>query len=366
MLSAQLTLTTDYFPVAGDTLRTVLADSTFAANAELFPLGGEDLSWNFSNATGVRDINEPVDAVISEDFPAATVSIQTNNTLSFYQVSETSFDLVGVETQFDFLPNFPIATEVTPARPIRRAPLTFGATSGSTTENTVTISPDSIPAEALGEIGTALNGVDSVRITTISTREDVVDAWGTVRLLDNFYPVLREKRTESVFIRLELQTLPLPFVDVTGTISIFNPDLAALVGQQPITATYTFWNDESKEAIAEVTTSEETGEVSRMTYKRAQQSTSTGGPGVLQARVQVYPNPATDFTTFEVEGLTPGRYLLQLINVAGRRVATREFTPFGNQTRLSLDVSELPAGLYLYSLINEQGRRIVTKKLKVR
>jgi len=178
--------------------------------------------------------------------------------------------------------------------------------------------------------------------------------------------VLREKRTESVFIRLELQTLPLPFVDVTGTISIFNPDLAALVGQQPITATYTFWNDESKEAIAEVTTSEETGEVSRMTYKRAQQSTSTGGPGVLQARVQVYPNPATDFTTFEVEGLTPGRYLLQLINVAGRRVATREFTPFGNQTRLSLDVSELPAGLYLYSLINEQGRRIVTKKLKVR
>lgn len=366
MLSAQLTLTTDYFPVAGDTLRTVLADSAFAANVEIFPLGGQDLAWNFSNATGTRDIDEPVDAVISEDFPAATLSIQTNNTLSFYQVSETSFDLVGVEAQFDFLPEFPIATEVTPTRPIRRAPLTFGATFSSTTENTVTISPDSIPAEALGEIGDALNGVDSIRITTISTREDVVDAWGTVRLLNNFYPVLREKRTESVFIRLELQTLPLPFVDVTGSISIVNPDLAALVGQQPVTETYTFWNDESKEPVAEIVTSQETGRVSRMTYKRAQQSTSTQGPGLLQARVQIFPNPATDYATFAVEGLTPGRHVLQLVNVAGRRVMTREFSPFGNQVRLILDVSDLPAGMYLYSLINEQGRRLVTKKLQVR
>lgn len=365
-LSAQLTLTADYFPVSGDTLRTVVADSTFAANVEIFPLGGANLAWNFSNALGVRDSNEPVDAVTSEDFPAATLSIRTDNTLSFYQVSETSFDLVGVETEFDFLPNFPLATEVTPARPIRRAPLTFGATFSSVTENSVTISPDSIPAEILAEIGTALNSADSIRITTISNREDAMDAWGTVRLLDNFYPVLREKSTEGVFIRVEVQTLPLPFVDVTGTISILNPNLAALVGQQPETVTYSFWNDESKEPIAVIVTSEETGEVSRMTYKRAQQSTSTGGPGVVQARVQVYPNPATDLATFEIEGLTPGQYALHLVNVSGRRIAMREFTPFGNQTRLSLDVSELPAGLYLYSVINEQGKRIVTKKLQVR
>lgn len=365
-LSAQLTLTADYFPAAGDTLKLVNADSVFAANVDLMAEGGANLDWYFGNAVGTRDINEPVDGITIDAFPNATLSITSNNTVSFYQVSETSFDLVGVQTGFDFLPNFPINTAVTPARPIRRAPLTFGDNFTSQTENAVTISPDSIPLEALAEIGDALNGVDSLRITTISTREDVVDAWGTVRLLDNFYPVLREKRTEGVFIRLEVQTLPLPFVDVTGTISIINPELAQFVGQQPETVTYLFWNDESKEPIVEAVTAEESGEVIRMQYKRAEQSTSTGGPGALRARIKVYPNPATELATFEVEGLQRGNYTLLLTDMVGRKVATRTFAPLGDQTRLTLDVSDLRAGLYLYSLQNEQGRRVVTKKLQVR
>lgn len=365
-LSAQITLTTDYFPVAGDTLKYVIADSAFANNVDLITEGGNDLTWDFSAAVGSSDFNEPVDAANDDEYTDADVSISSFATTSFYQTTATSFNLIGVRTEVDLFPGLGISTPVIPARPVRRAPLDLNATFTSTTENSVTISPDSIPAEVLAEIGDALSSVDSVRVTTISTRNDEVDAYGVVRLLNNFYPVLREKRTESVFIRLEVQTLPLPFIDVTGTISILNPAIGQFVGQQPETVTYLFWNDESKEPIVEATTSALTGSVDRMLYKRAQQSTSTEGPGLLPAQIKVYPNPATDLATFEIEGLTRGTYRLQLIDMTGRKVAQREFSPFGTQTRLSLDVSDLRSGLYLYSLQNEQGRRIVTKRLRVR
>lgn len=364
-LSAQITLTSDYFPVAGDTLKYVIADSAFASTVDLMIDGGADLAWDLSDAIGSSDINEPVDAANDPEYPTATTSIRSFATTSFYQSSETSFDLVGVRTEVDLFPGLDISTPITPARPVRRAPLSMGATFSTVTENAITISPDSIPAEVLVELGGALSGVDSIRITTISTRSDEVDAWGTVRLLNNFYPVLREKRTEGVFIRLEVQTLPLPFIDVTGTITIVNPEIGQFVGQQPETVSYLFWNDESKEPIVEAVTDEMSGDVTRMLYKRAEQSTSTGGPGVQQAQVMVFPNPARDFTTFEIEGLSPGNYSLQLVNMTGKEIATREFSPFGNQTRLNLDVSDLPAGLYLYSVRNAQGRRIVTKKLQV-
>lgn len=366
-LSAQFTLTADYFPVVGDTLKFTVADSAFAANVDLMVDGGENLDWYLGNAIGAGDFNEPVVAANDPDFPDATISIITNGvTESFYLASETSFDLVGVKTSFDLLPNFPISTPVTPVRPVRRAPLSFGATFSAVTENSVTLSPDSIPAEVLGEIGTALNNVDSLRITTVSTRSDEVDAYGTVRLGDNFYPVLREKRTEEVFIRLEVRTLPLNWIDVTGSITILNPQLADLLGQQPTTINYLFWAEDSKEPIVDVTTDAETGTVQRMTYKRAQTSTSTGGPGQRQAQVRVFPNPATALATFEIEGLSPGNYTLQLVDMVGRRMATREFSPLGDQTRLNLDVSNLRAGIYLYTLRNERGRTITTKKLQVR
>ena len=366
-LTAQFTLSADYFPAVGDTLKFTVADSAYAANVDLIVEGGEDLDWYLGNAIGVGSFNESVNAANDPDFPDATISISTNEvTESFYRSSATSFDLVGVRTSLALLPNFPISTPVTPVRPVRRAPLSFGATFSSVTENSTTLSPDSIPAEILAEIGTALNSVDSLRITTVSSRNDEVDAYGTVRLGNNFYPVLREKREESIFIRLEVRTLPLNWVDVTGSITILNPQLGELLGQQPTTTNYLFWSEDSKEPIVDVTTDSETGAVQRMIYKRAETSTSTGGPGLRQAQVRVSPNPASSVATFAIEGLSPGNYTLQLIDMVGRRVATREFTPLGDQTRLTLDVSTLRAGLYLYTLRNERGRTITTKRLQVR
>lgn len=365
-LTAQINLTTDYFPVAGDTLKYVVADSAFANNVALMVEGGSELNWDFSAATGSSEFNEPVDTANNEEYTDADISITSSATTSFYQTNANSLDLIGIRTEFDLFPGLLLSTPVVPTRPVRRAPLNLGDSFITITENSVTISTDSIPAEVLGELGSTIANVDSVRVTTISNREDIVDAFGTVQLLDESFPVLREKRTESIRIQLEIQVLPFDFNDVTETITILNPDIGMLLGDQPVTETYLFWNNDSKEAIVEATVAQLTGEVVRMLYKRDEQSTSTDGPGLLPAQVKLYPNPATNLATFEIEGLAGGNYTLQLIDMTGRQVTHHTFSPFGNQTRLHLDVSDLQAGLYLYSLRNEQGVRIVTKRLRVR
>lgn len=365
-LTAQVTLTSDYFPVAGDTLKTDRADSAFAQGIDqLMP--GPDLVWNFGEPDPMEDRNEAVVANGADSpFPNADVFIQNNaNNTAYYSVSATGFNLVGVTAGTDLLPNFNISTEIAPVRPTRRAPLNYLDEFNTETSNTITISPDSIPQEARELVGDALNSVDSIRITTTSTRNDLVDAYGALSLNGKTHDVLRETRNESVFIKVEFLTGLLGFIDVTGQLELL-PAVAPVVGQQPVTITSLYWSPDSKEPIVEVVVSEETGLVQSMTYKRKTNTTSTGGPGFTQARIRVFPNPAINLATFEMEGLERGRYVLSLTNIMGQQMQQREFSPIGNQTRLNLDVSGLPAGLYLYNLRNERGRTITTRKLRVK
>ncbi len=366
-LVAQVQLSNAYFPAVGDTLHIVDADSAYAASLDLRTAGGANLEWNFGTPVPNFTTSIPVLAVTAGDlFPEADLKIQTNVfTESYYRVNATSFDLVGISSRLAILPDFAVSTAVLPARPTRRAPLNFGDNFSTVTENSAVFSPDSLPAEALVLVGDLLDNVDSVRITTISTRADVADAYGSLTLGSDIFDVLREKRVESIFIRLEVKTNPLPFIDITNLVIATSPALAPFVGQQPSTTTYFFWSNEHKEPIAEVVTNTVSGEVEDMMYRRPDTRTSTSGPGLLRATVNVFPNPADDWATFQVEGLPQGQYSLTLLNMLGNMVAQRSFSPVGNQTRLRLDVSQLPSGIYLYSVRNERGRIITTRRLRV-
>ena len=367
-LSAQVELTAAYFPVVGDTLKSDTADSTYAASLD-FSQAGADVFWDFGTPVSVNERSEAVDALGAADtlFPGATLKIQTTPTTeSFYLSTATDFTLVGLQTSFDLLPDLTLTTPVNPGRSTRRAPLRYLDVYMTETSNATVISPDSLPEAARELIGDALDNVDSLRITTLSSRTDVVDAWGTVKINGNRFDVLREVRTEAIEIRLAVKTGFLPFIDVTGTIAILDPDLAEFVGPQPITVTYFYWSPGVKEPIVEIATLEETGAVTNVNYKRTERATSTDGPQFRQARVKVYPNPATELATFEIEGLSRGEYHLTLTNGLGQRVDQRTFSPLGDQTRVSLDVSRLPQGAYIYSLRNERGRTVAAKRLIVR
>ncbi|WP_020567541.1 T9SS type A sorting domain-containing protein [Neolewinella persica] len=366
-LTAQVTLSSDYFPQAGDTLRTVTADSTYAVGLNQLS-AGIDREWNFGTpvAEGAR-----LQAVVSTEgdtlFPIADVKILAfNGTLSYYKITETSFDLVGVQTQVALFPDLDITAAVTPSRPTRRAPLTYQDVFTTETSNSIVVGTDSLPEAVLEALGPVVTSIDSLRITTISNREDLADAYGTLVLGTNTFEVLRERRNENIYIRLEAKNNALQlWGDVTALAIAQAPQVAPFLGQQPATTTYTYWSPGEIDPIVEFITDGETGVVQNMEYKQPTTSTSTGGPALLQASIRVFPNPATDLATFEIEGLERGRYFLSLVNTMGQKVKSREFTPLGNQTRLNLDVSALPQGMYMYSLRNERGRTIATKILRV-
>ncbi len=368
LLSAQVTISTNYFPAIGDTLKTSITDSIYANSLDLQLDGGADLFWSFGTPTATTNLSEPVMANTDPLFPDADFVLRSNIVnLNYYRITDDAMELVGVRNRLDLFPDFELTAPVNPARAVRRAPLNFEDEFATVTQNQTVISPDSLPAEALDLIGDAFDAVDSLRITTTSTRNDLVDAWGTVRLGDNYYDVLREKRRESIFIDLEAKAPGIPiWVNVTAALALENPEFSDFLGQQAPTVTYIFWNDESKEPIGSFEVDPETNIVERMEYKRAETATSTNGPGLSQAKIKVFPNPAVNLATFEMEGLQRGNYDLTLLNLLGKQVASRSFSPLGDQTRINLDVTELPSGIYLYTLRNEAGRTITTKKLRVR
>ncbi|MTB50193.1 T9SS type A sorting domain-containing protein [Lewinella sp. W8] len=365
-VSAQITLTTNYFPMAGDTLRFSVADSTSTVGVDLLT-AGPDRSWDFGTLVPRFNFTEPVESTAGDTlFPNADVRIRTNVVnLSYYELTDSSFNLVGVRGRLDIFPDFELVTPVSPQRPARRAPLTYENSFMTQTANSVVVSPDSLPQTILILLGDAISGVDSIRITTISTREDEIDAYGDLTLNGTSYEVLREKRVETINTRIAFKTGILPFLDVTPIVQSLSGELGQFLGEQEPTLTYIFWSDNSIDPIATVEADMETQTATSISYKRAGTTSSTSGPRRDQASISVYPNPAQQRATFEIEGLTGGEHSLYLISMTGQKVATRHFSPLGDQTRITIDVSQLPRGIYLYSLRNDRGRTLATKRLLV-
>jgi hypothetical protein len=240
-ISAQITLTTDYFPMAGDTLRFSVADSASTVGVDLLS-PGPDRNWDFGTLVPRFNFTEPVESTQGDSlFPSADVRIRTNVVnLSYYQITETSFDLVGVRGRLDIFPDFELVTPVSPQRPVRRAPLNYEDTFMTQTANSVVLSPDSLPQTILILLGDAISGVDSIRITTISIRDDEIDAYGNLTVNGTAYDVLREKRTETINTRIAFKTGVLPFVDVTAVVQTVSGELGQFLGEQEPTTTYIF------------------------------------------------------------------------------------------------------------------------------
>ncbi len=361
-ISAQLTLSTAYFPAAGDTLAYSRADSTFTID-QLTP--GPNRRWNFGTQAAASSFVRVVEAVTDTLFSEADVTVALDGaTRGYYALTDTAYTLVGLGGNLEVLGDYAFRAPVAPGRAERRAPLMYADEFVSLTRNVILIPRDEIPDEAFATYGPALANLDTLRITSTSNRTDVVDAHGMLTLNGQTYEVLRERRTETTNTIVEAKTGFLGYLDITGLIRPQVPDLASFFGQEEPIVTYYYWTNTEKEAVAIVTVDASDTPVS-MNFIQGDSINSTRGPRLFQARVDVYPNPAFGQTTFAVGGLDPGTYTLRLINVLGRQISATEFSPAGDRTEVPLDLTGLPRGTYLYSLTNERGRILTTRRLLV-
>ena len=359
-LCGQITLTNTYFPVAGDTLRYGTAGDDFSID-QLTP--GPNRQWDFGTQVAVSTSQQIYAAASDSIFTEADLTVTLDSlSTAFVATSETSFDLIGLRGTLDAFPGTEFSAPISPARPDRRAPLAYEDTFTSQTENRIAIARTDLSQELLDQAGNLFAAVDSVRITASSDRTSEVDAYGSLTLNGRTYNVLRERRTESIVTKIEALVLG-TYADFTSQIRALFPESADLLDTEEPVTTYYYWSDSEKESIATVT--EEDGEETQMTFIRSDATNSSRDYLLGAGQVNVYPNPARGGTTFTVAGIDPGTYTLRMVNVLGRQVSLRQFTPVAGRAKVEVDVSQLPRGTYLYSLINERGRILTTRRLLV-
>ncbi len=78
--------------------------------------------------------------------------------------------------------------------------------------------------------------------------------------------------------------------------------------------------------------------------------------------IRVFPNPFSDYTTIEVNGLSQGDYRLEVMDILGRKV--RELKSFDNG-EWRMDRGDLESGLYLIRVLEENGRILGSGKILV-
>ena len=82
-------------------------------------------------------------------------------------------------------------------------------------------------------------------------------------------------------------------------------------------------------------------------------TTSTQGPELELANIQVFPNPAWDQVSFGVP-ISSGSYRLSLFDALGRPVFQQQGI---RQPLVKIQRHDLPAGIYYYRIETEDGRQ---------
>ncbi|MEQ8707042.1 MAG: choice-of-anchor V domain-containing protein [Phaeodactylibacter sp.] len=90
-------------------------------------------------------------------------------------------------------------------------------------------------------------------------------------------------------------------------------------------------------------------------------TSSTAGPSVLNAEVQVFPNPAKEEATLQISEATAGTYQVEVISAQGQLLYAQSVQLSGAAVRLPLDLSAQPGGLYLVRVSN--GKQALVRRL---
>ena len=357
-ISAQITIESGNFPVAGDTL--FIASDNLPNDIQV-PSDGEDQFWQlgslqapFAPSIVFRSSEAGLGA---SDFPESDIVANlTNNLESYYKLEGDRLIYLGTFGEDPAGFGVDLAAKIEPGLIERKAPLSFGDTFSSSGSSSITLGADQFPEAILEQLPIV---PDSIRIGLQITRESTINGWGTINIPDGQYEVLKEERTETSSIKVEAKISILPWQDITGLIP--NNDL---LGDR-ILVTHHFLSNEAKEPIAIVYQNQEGDGVQRVEFKAKNDiTTSISGPARLKPGVFAYPNPAIAYVKFEFKNLTPGKYTLKIFDILASEVWEEQYNINGNIT-FKADISHLKKGTYLYSLIDESGRKLVTRRLVV-
>lgn len=341
-ISAQISVTNTTFPVAGDTLKYAL--SLDVAGLNMGTTNGPQ-TWNFSalNAGVIQNeiYSNASSGADAASFPEANLLLTVEGQEQYLRSTSTKIEGIGLGGANDFI-DAPIVIKYSKRPSLRVAPLNFINSTSSTSEFRVDISASLIPPAIKNLI--PLN-FDSIRIQFANSAKGVVDAYGTLKMQNKDYQVLREKvETNSdtkVFLKLfGLWIDPLPLLG--GNVP---PGFENLLGQDT-TITYNFYTDIKKEILVSAEYSTD-NTLQQVIF--ANLGGLTSSQDIYTPEVKLFPNPANEILILQTPDLKEGGYLLTISDITGRLVYAEPTALSPNGTK-EINISGLDKGTYLLNI----------------
>lgn len=354
----QITISNSTFPVAGDTLFTILDND---ANIS-FDEDGADVTWDFRSLSGpfARETRflDASEGTAPEDFPDADlVSISANEQETYYQSFNNK--IIEIGRAGEFVPGFdiPVAYEENPT--FRKAPISFGDVDDDEAIANVEVGADIIPAELLEGVPIEF---DSLRISLQTNSESVVDAWGTVRLPDGDYEVLRDKVSTNTETKIFAKIPILGWNEIPSTLLEGLGDLADAFGVVE-TTTYNYYSANDKEIIASVIVDSE-DVITSVEYKGNLIINDIKVLAPDANLITAFPNPSYGNVSIQMVNYPLGEYRMKVYNVVGKELWSESFLLRSNRV-FKADLLHLSKGTYLYSIFDKNGKKLVTKRIAI-
>ncbi len=359
-LSAQITVTSATFPVAGDTLWFNIDNSPGTIGSLTAP-GPQD--WDFTGLTAdaaQATIYHPASGgTVGAQLPEATLYTNPGPfSEEYFKVTATEVGKnayygldpfgIGINTIIHFVPPL---TE-------RKAPMNFFDIFQSTSGVLEGWSTTTLPTQFVSSLPFTS---DSMRIRVAITRIEAVEAYGSLSIPGGTYDVLRVKRTEYQESHIDGKVPPVGWLEVTDHVLQHVPGTNFGVDT---TYSYLFYSDVEKEPIAIVTLDNNAAFATQIMYKNTTPPVVNGLAelNATKPSVKISPNPASDEVFLGFNNLTQGQYRLAVFDENGRAVFEKIAQLNGQHTE-RLNLSEHSSGVYFLRVFDENGRAVCQEKL---
>jgi len=373
--TAQITITDNTFPSAGDTLKFATDNNPQGIDV-MNSAGVTNFFWDFSDlkiSQTTQTTYRPTSAGINAaKFPSADMVVISQAGESYYNKTTTKFEFLGFSGTDPVGFGLNVLAQYSPVLVERKAPLKYLDASQQTTNFSLPFPAGPILALLPDSIVNSFPVTpDSFRVRSQIARSEQVDGWGNCKIPGGTYPVLRLRRTEFSTNKLDAFIKPLPFlpgtwVDITNLAGGggIGGGFGDLLGTDT-TITFRFLSGTDKEEIAVATMSNDLSEVETVRFKNT--SGISASPDVLApgtANIQAYPNPAIEWVRFDCTNLAADDYTLKIFNVIGKTV-WKEVYPINGNRSIRIELDDFRKGTYLYSLADSKGNIIGTKRLVI-
>jgi hypothetical protein len=364
---AQITVTSATFPRAGDTLRYAIDDQPTVDAQSIYTPPGFNQTWDLSKLK-VRILANQVFLQASAgknvaSFPGADLISTNGATETYYNLTSSRLETMGYAGTDPFGFNLKSIYKLTPAIPERRAPLNFFDINQFSTSILKGFSVSELPTEVISYLpnGTAF---DSLRIRIAISQVSSINGSGTLKTPFAQYEVLREKSTQYREFRVDAKIFRLGWLDVTDAIIKTTDAWDSVLGVDT-TIVHRYFNDKSKEVIAQVNWN--TGENKVLSVRFKVPSRITVPVREMQApttQLLLMPNPVNEELQLSFVPLVSGQLRIEVHDALGRVLKSTHLQVIQEQKmRWQMSSHDLPNGIY--TLVMSSPGRMETVPLVV-